>query len=147
MWASLAHHPVTGDVIRGWWSDKDVHPRVLLDPDQTAVAYGEVWDDVEEDEVELARLIVDPSRRREGVGGRLVHGLLEVAEHRDRSACFLRVRTGNLGARALYRSVRFTEVDEVIANEWNESQPVPYVWMQRHPNALPPKPNSMPHAG
>ncbi|MBJ7331025.1 MAG: GNAT family N-acetyltransferase [Solirubrobacteraceae bacterium] len=92
--------PVTADVVLGWWGRADVTARLLRDPLGVPVAYGEVWDDEEEDEVELARLIVDPSRRREGVGRRLVEVLLDLARQHGRSDCFLRVVPDNTAARA-----------------------------------------------
>ncbi len=124
--------PVTADVVLGWWGRADVTARLLRDPLGVPVAYGEVWDDEEEDEVELARLIVDPARRREGVGRRLVEVLLDLAHQHGRSDCFLRVVPDNTAARALYRSTGFVEVDEASMAEWNAGQPTSYVWMQ-HP--------------
>jgi hypothetical protein len=35
----------------------------------TGTGYGELWLDTDEDEVELARLIVPPDRRHQGLGG------------------------------------------------------------------------------
>ena len=100
-------------------------------PRRHPVAYGEVWDDAEEDEVELARLIVDPARRREGVGRRLVGALLDLAGSYGRSACFLRVVPDNVAARALYRCAGFVEVDQALMDEWNVGQSAEYVWMQQ----------------
>ncbi|MDI4659359.1 GNAT family N-acetyltransferase, partial [Xanthobacter autotrophicus] len=82
------------------------------------------------DEVELARLIVDPTRRREGIGRRLVEVLLALAREHGRSDCFLRVVPDNTAARALYRSTGFVEVDEASMLEWNQGQPTTYTWMQ-----------------
>lgn len=124
--------PVTPDVVHGWWQRPDVTARLLLDPDGAPVAYGEVWDDEEEDEVELARLIVDPTHRREGIGRRLVAALLGLAEDHHRGSCFLRVVPDNTAARALYRSTGFVEVDQLSMDAWNAGQPTAYVWMQ-HP--------------
>lgn len=132
-WVSLPEHPFPAAVVAGWWEEPDVHARVLLDPDGAPVAYGEVWDDEEEDEVELARLIVDPGRRREGVGRRLVRELLAVAAGTGRASCFLRVAPGNAPALALYRATGFRPVDPALAAGWNRAQPVDYAWLQ-HPD-------------
>ena len=125
--------PVTIEVVQSWWRRPDVTARLLLDPDGTPVAYGEVWDDEQEDEVELARLIVNPTRRREGIGRRLVEVLLDLAHRHDRRDCFLRVVPDNTAARSLYRSTGFLEVDEASMAEWNTGQPTTYTWMQ-HPS-------------
>jgi ribosomal protein S18 acetylase RimI-like enzyme len=133
MWVSRAEHPFPSDVVAGWWEDDHVTPWVLLDHAGTPVAYGEIWDDEEEDEVELARLIVDPSRRREGAGRRLAAGLVDIARSSGRGACFLRVVPDNEAALALYRASGLVVVDEALMEEWNAAQPVAYVWMQ-HPS-------------
>ena len=94
------------------------------------VGYGEIWDDAEEDEVELARLIVDPHRRRQGVGRHLVAQLFGLARRSGRADCFLRVAPDNTAALALYRSAGFRDVDAAFADAWNQQQPVAYVWLQ-----------------
>lgn len=131
-WVS-SPEPVTTETVLGWWRQPDVSPRLVLDADKVPVAYGEVWDDEEEDEVELARLIVDPSRRREGIGHHLVEILLDLARRHHRSECFLRVVPDNTAARALYRRAGFIEVDRASMAEWNLGQPTTYIWMQ-HPS-------------
>lgn len=123
--------PVTPATVHGWWRQPEVAAWLLRDPEGTPVAYGEVWDDAEEDEVELARLIVDPARRREGIGRRLVGALLDLSGSNGRSACFLRVVPDNVAARALYRCAGFVEVDQALMDEWNVGQPAEYVWMQQ----------------
>lgn len=133
-WVSLPEHPFPAAVVAGWWDQPDGHARVLLDPDGAPVAYGEVWDDEEEDEVELARIVVDPDRRRQGVGRRLVRELLALAAEKGRGACFLRVAPGNTAALALYRAAGFRPVDPAPAAEWNRAQPVDYAWLE-HPDA------------
>lgn len=53
--------------VTDWQRDADARARVLVE-DGTVVGYGELWLDDEEDEVELARLIVAPDTRGKGVG-------------------------------------------------------------------------------
>ena len=132
IWCSRAEHPFPPDAVAAWWAEADVSPWLLLDPNGVPVAYGEVWDDAEEDEAELARLIVDPARRRQGVGRRLVEELVEIARTTGRSACFIRVAPHNHGALALYRAAGFRDVDDATAADWNRVQPVEYRWLE-HP--------------
>lgn len=130
-WVSNAVHPFPASAVTSWWNDTDVQPRLLIDPDGTPAGYGEVWDDADEDEVELARLIVDPQRRRQGVGSRLVDQLLGLARRSGRADCFLRVAPDNTAALALYRTAGFRDVDPAQAAAWNQQQPADYVWLHR----------------
>lgn len=129
LWCSRAEHPFPTDVVRGWWKADDVQPW-LLSEGERSVAYGELWIDAEEDEVELARLIVDPARRRTGLGRRLVDQLLLAARDTGLSECFLRVAPDNAPALALYRSAGFLDVDADRTETWNASQHMAYVWLE-----------------
>jgi [ribosomal protein S18]-alanine N-acetyltransferase len=139
-WCSRAEHPFPPEAVTAWWEDADVSPWLLLDPYGVPVAYGEVWDDADEDETELARLIVDPARRRQGVGRRLVDELVAIARTAGRSSCFIRVAPHNDAALALYRAAGFRDVDDATAADWNQGQPTEYCWLEHpgFPAAAPP---------
>lgn len=130
-WVSNRVHPFPAESVATWWQWSDVEPWLLIDPSGVPVAYGEIWDDAEEDEVELARLIVDPHRRRQGIGTLLVERLLVRARCSGRTDCFLRVAPDNVGALALYRAVGFRDVEPAEAMAWNDQQPVAYLWLQQ----------------
>ena len=130
-WVSNAVHPFPASAVTSWWDDTDVQPWLLVDPQGVPVGYGEIWDDADEDEVELARLMVDPQRRRQGVGSRLVDQLLGLAHRSGRADCFLRVAPDNTAALALYRTAGFRDVDPTQAAAWNQQQPVDYAWLQQ----------------
>lgn len=51
--------------ITDWQRDDDVQAHILVE-DERVVGYGELWFDAEEDEVELARIIVAPTSARRG---------------------------------------------------------------------------------
>lgn len=130
-WVSYAVHPFPASAVTTWWQRLDVQPWLLIDPDGTPAGYGEIWDDADEDEVELARLIVDPQRRRQSVGTLLVDQLLGLARRSGRANCFLRVAPGNTAALALYRTAGFRDVDPSQAAAWNQQQPLDYAWLQQ----------------
>ena len=130
-WCSVAEHPFPAGRVREWWAGSDVRPWVLVtEPGGDPVGYGELWLDEEEDEVELARLIVDPVRRRSGLGRALVAALVEAAAATGLSGCLLRVAPDNAPAKALYRAAGFTQVDPDRTAEWNQGQPTAYVWFE-----------------
>ena len=130
-WCSVAEHPFPPAQVRRWWEVDDVQPWVLVDAAHTPLGYGELWPDEDEDEVELARVIVDPARRRAGVGRLLVGRLVEAARDTGTSGCILRVTPDNAAALRLYRSAGFVAVDAERTTAWNQEQPRNYLWMER----------------
>src|SRR5215204_5611994 len=77
LWAgSGCGWPVDASVFRRWHAEPEVKPYVLHDS-KAMVGYGELWTDESEQEVELARIIVNPDHRCRGVGKLLVGLLLE----------------------------------------------------------------------
>ena len=109
--------------------DPDIHSYLLFDGDQP-VGYGEVWLDDEEDEVELARIIVDPKVRGRGIGLELVRALLPPAVAAGYSEVFLRVRPENAVAIRTYHRTGFVDVPAALMDEWNQGQPLAYRWMR-----------------
>jgi ribosomal protein S18 acetylase RimI-like enzyme len=118
---------VTPDMVRGWADDADVLAFALVDAG-APVGYGELWLDTDEDEVELARLIVAPAHRGRGVGRRLVEALTALARAHG-GLIFLRVHPDNAAAARVYRAAGFQLLDAATAAEWNEGQPVTYDWL------------------
>jgi ribosomal protein S18 acetylase RimI-like enzyme len=120
--------PFDVSVFRRWHEDPDVKPYVLCRGD-VLIAYGEVWIDDAENEVELGRIIVNPANRGLGVGRRFVRLLLERASHSGFPDAFVRVVPDNSAAIACYRSAGFSRVPEAEREEYNHGQPVDYIWM------------------
>ena len=127
--------PLDSSVVHAWHEHPDVRPFVLRDAG-ALVAYGELWVDDDEQEVELARIIVRPARRGRGVGRMLVTQLLLRAARTGYPAAFVRVVPGNHGALACYRAAGFAPVSAEERLRFNEGQPVDYVWLQRSLGSL-----------
>jgi [ribosomal protein S18]-alanine N-acetyltransferase len=125
-WCSRAEAPVPPEVIEGWAAQEDVRAYLLVD--DAPIAYGELWIDDDEREVELARIIVSPHHRRRGLGRLLSAALADLARNHY-SDVFLRVRPGNDAAVACYRAAGFVRLDPDTERAWNEAQPSPYLWM------------------
>ena len=62
------------------------------------------------DELQLYRIGVDPSYRRQGLAKIMLSKLLAAAERVGAQTCTLEVREGNTAARKLYESLGFREV-------------------------------------
>jgi ribosomal protein S18 acetylase RimI-like enzyme len=120
--------PVDVSVFRRWHADPDVKPYVLYEGGKP-IGYGEVWIDEPEQEVELARIIVSPARRGYGVGRRIVRLLLQRAASSGLPDTFVRVVPENGAALACYRGAGFSPVSAEEREEFNDGQPVDYVWM------------------
>ncbi|MEU8223540.1 GNAT family N-acetyltransferase [Kribbella sp. NPDC048915] len=123
-------YPFPEELLTSWRTvDPDIHSYLLFDGER-AVGYGEVWLDDEEDEVELARIIVDPEVRGRGIGAGLVRALLGPALAAGYSEVFLRVRPENAAAIRTYQRSGFVDVPAGLMAEWNDGQPVAYRWMR-----------------
>jgi ribosomal protein S18 acetylase RimI-like enzyme len=131
-WASLDHLPTLEDLER-WHRQPYATPFVLVSG-TTVVGYGEVWDDGEEDrkedEAELARLVIDPSRRGRGLGRALTRALADEAWRRGVAEVWLRVVEDNLAARRAYEAAGFVRATPEQETEFNAGQPRSYVWMR-----------------
>lgn len=122
--------PFPGGLLTSWRAVSDDIRAYLYFEGETPVAYGELWLDDEEDEVELARIIVAPEVRGRGVGTEFVRALLAPAKSAGHADIFLRVRPDNEPAIRTYLRVGFLPVDDALAAEWNEPQPINYTWLR-----------------
>jgi ribosomal protein S18 acetylase RimI-like enzyme len=75
-------------------------------------------------------LIVAPARRGQGLGGRLVRLLVELARAAYPTIA-LRVAPDNVVAQRCYLRAGFVRASAEDEAEWNQGQPVEYVWMTR----------------
>ncbi|NLE21455.1 MAG: GNAT family N-acetyltransferase [Actinobacteria bacterium] len=129
-WAGQATPwPVPASVILSWREEPDVRSWLLVE-DEAPVAYGELWVDVEEQEVELGRLIVRPDARGRGVGRLLVASLLRQAARTQLPTALVRVVPDNAAALACYRHAGFTPVDDEERRRFNAGQPLAYEWLR-----------------
>lgn len=130
-WCSRDQAPVPAEVIVGWAREPGVSAYALTDQGRL-VGYGELWVDHDEHEVELARVIVDPHRRNQGIGRRLIWLLAEEAKGTVPDV-FVRVRPDNTAALRCYGAAGFARVSEAEEDQWNRGQPVRYTWMAYRP--------------
>ncbi|MEW2511334.1 GNAT family N-acetyltransferase [Streptomyces sp. NPDC046870] len=135
MWCGSREFPVAAETVAGWQQADDVEAHVLVDG-RRVLGYGEVWRDAEEDEAELARIIVAPGARGAGLGRLLVQGLLARAVRAGFTDVSLRVHPGNDRALRCYLGAGFRPVSPELAASWNTAQPVDYVWL-RHDSGAP----------
>ena len=124
-----AWHPMEPAGVLAWWQDDEVLPWVL-EVDGSACGYGELWLDPEEDEVELARLIVPEDRRGNGLGGLLTRLLTAEAATTGLATTMLRTTPDNGVAIACYLANGFTRLSPEEEAEWNAGQRRDWVWMR-----------------
>jgi ribosomal protein S18 acetylase RimI-like enzyme len=131
-WVAIEADTVPADVVAGWSKADDVEAFLFTgSAGGPYVAYGELWLDAEEGEVELARLLVAPDRRGRGVGRVLVRELVDVARssHPELPEVILRVRPENVQAIRAYAAAGFVDVPAAEQVTWNQGQRFAYHWM------------------
>jgi len=98
--------------------------------DDRLVGYGELWEDRDEDEAELARLVIAPDQRGRGCGRALTRLLADEARRRGFGEVWLRVIPENLVARRAYEAAGFRRITPEQEASLNGGQPRTYAWMQ-----------------
>lgn len=87
------------------------HSFALSEGLSPAVGFGQIWL-APDGTVNLVRLLIDPSKRGNGLGRRLCTLLLAEAMHTfDANRVKLRVRRDNQPAIAVYRALKFRELE------------------------------------
>lgn len=114
--------PVMPEHLRCWHDDPNVHPFVAYQ-NNDLVAYGELWVDQAEHEIELARIIVHPKRRKMGVGHLFVTALVDYAQAFGMVTLFVRVLPDNVYAIRSYESAGFETVSIQDQERYNCGQP------------------------
>ena len=130
-WCAAEGDRVPAEVVAGWSQASDVEAYLLTDEAGEAVAYGELWLDDDEGEVELARLLVAPEHRGRGVGRTFTRALVGRARqtHPELPAVILRVRPENRQAIRAYTAAGFVAVPADERATWNLGQRFAYHWM------------------
>lgn len=128
-WASITDPDPADSVFDRWHAEPGVRPFGFLEADRL-VAYGEIWEDLEEHEAELARLIVDPAVRGRGIGRALVRLLADRASELGYGAIWARVVASNTAAMKAYSAAGFVRTTPEDESRFNELQPRAYVWMR-----------------
>jgi ribosomal protein S18 acetylase RimI-like enzyme len=121
------------DVLARWHADPDITGHLLLRAG-VPVAYGELWLEVDDDEAELAHLVVDPALRRRGLGRALAAELTAAARGLGLGNVFLRVHPDNTVGIACYTSAGFERVSAEDEAAFNLGQSAVFVWMSHRPD-------------
>ncbi len=129
-WASIDTLP-TNRLLARWHAADDVVPFVWLEREPAEpVAYGEIWEDRDEDEAELARIVVAPAMRGQGIGRRFVRALASEARSRGFAEIWLRVVPENAPAIAAYEAAGFRRATAAEEAAFNAGQPTEYRWFR-----------------
>jgi len=129
-WASITEDELDVSVFARWHADDDVHPFGFFVGDRL-LGYGEIWEDRDEHEAELARLIVDPQMRGRGVGRSMVRLLVGRARAFGYDDVWVRVVPSNVPAIKVYAAAGFVRTSPEEESRFNnQGQPREYLWMR-----------------
>jgi RimJ/RimL family protein N-acetyltransferase len=132
-WWAVEGGAVAAEAVVAWSETDDVEAYLFAEADAGPdVAYGELWLDHEEGDLELAHLVVAPERRGRGVGRAFVRALAEHARqaHPELSLVVLRVQPQNARAIRAYLAAGFVAVPADEQDTWNQGQRAVYHWMR-----------------
>jgi ribosomal protein S18 acetylase RimI-like enzyme len=128
-WASITQTDPDVSILDRWHAEDDVHPFGLVQG-YRVIGYGEIWEDPEEHEAELARLIVDPAERGRGAGRSMVRLLVGRARALGYEEVWVRVLPSNAPAIRAYAAAGFVRTTPQEESRFNRGQPRAYVWMR-----------------
>lgn len=127
-WFGLTGDPLSDRPVFLKWQAEDGNSSYLLLENDVPVAYGELW--LEPGEAELAHLMVDPARQRQGHGIRLVQELTALAARHPQTDVFLRVHPDNTIALGCYARAGYERMTREEEAEFNAGQPATYAWLR-----------------
>jgi GNAT superfamily N-acetyltransferase len=136
-WSSVPFLRLGTDVLDEWHAQAGTVPCVGLVGGELC-AYGQVLEDHAEHEAEIARVIVSPERRRQGVGQEFVRLLAGEARRRGFAAIVARALRGDRVTFTCYQAAGFLRMTWAEEASLNLDQDQEYVWL-RFASALAPR--------
>lgn len=109
------------------WIEADYVTAYVVVHNEKTVGYGEIWTD--DGEVEIARLLVRPDHRSQGIGRFLLKLLVNKAKSIDENI-WLRVHPNNTLAIDLYKSNGFSRIESDLEAEFNKNSAINFFWMK-----------------
>ncbi|MGD6957218.1 GNAT family N-acetyltransferase [Rossellomorea aquimaris] len=98
----------SSDMFNSWYEAHDQFG-YIFEEGSKCIAYGEIWIDEEEKDIELAHIVVHPSLRNKGLGKRFIKELLEECKIYPFEWVYMRIEPGNVQAIQCYKGVGFKE--------------------------------------
>jgi GNAT superfamily N-acetyltransferase len=128
-WAETPFLRIGPELFEEWHAPQGVVPCVGLLGDAVC-AYGQILEDQVEREAEIARVIVRPDLRGNGVGRAFVLLLAVEARRRGLGVTVARIARRNRAGYACFHAAGFTRLTAEDEAALNLDEPEEYVWMQ-----------------
>jgi GNAT superfamily N-acetyltransferase len=131
-WSSVPYLRLETGVLDEWHAQPGIVPCVGLLAGNLC-AYGQVLEDHADDEAEVARVIVAPDRRGQGVGQAFVRLLASEARRLGFTSILARAVRGDRMAFACYQAAGFVRMTWAEEAALNVDQDQEYVWLRFSP--------------
>jgi len=128
-WAEGPFLRVGPELFEEWHAQRGIVPCVGVLGHEVC-AYGQVMEDQVEREAEIARVIVRPDLRAQGVGRAFVLLLSAEARRRGFGVVVARIARRNRAGYACFHGAGFTRLSAVDEEALNLDETEEYVWMQ-----------------
>jgi [ribosomal protein S18]-alanine N-acetyltransferase len=128
-WAEAPFLRVGPELFEEWHAQRGIVPCVGVLGDEVC-AYGQVMEDQVEREAEIARVIVRPDLRGQGLGRAFVLLLSAEARRRGFGVVVARIARRNRAGYACFHGAGFIRLSAADEAALNLDEPEEYVWMQ-----------------
>lgn len=130
-WSTRTDYPWTNHrVFLDWHADPEISA-CLLSVEGEIVGYGEIWLDESDGSAELARLLVAPEVRGQGIGRVLIAHLLHHLSGTGFTTVWVRILPTNAAALSCYRKAGFVRVSAPEEARLNEGERHQFHWMRK----------------
>jgi len=128
-WAEAPFLRVGPELLEEWHAQRGIVPCIARLRGELC-AYGQVWEDQVEREAEIARVLVKPELRGQGIGQSFVALLGLEARRRGFGLVVARIARRNRGGYACFRAAGFARLSPEDEAERNLDEAEEHVWMR-----------------
>lgn len=129
-WCTRKDFPLKdSSIFEQWHLDPEIDAYLFL-KDEVVLGYGEIWFDERDNSSELARILINPEFRKQGIASEFIQMLLKKIKHEGANDTFIRLIPSNQSAQNCYIKNNFSLLNEDEQIKLNKGESYEYIWMK-----------------